>query len=209
MDWMLDLDGVVADWTGGVLRLMAPDLDPAPIHHQLTHWNALPEALQPCFPGKTVAEVDQLMWDMIEEAGDEFWTELDVLDEGLALVEYALEHAKLTGGEFAFVTTAANHPSSAAGKVRWLKNVFGNRTVPSTGKKITRSYVFTPLKHLCSGRNRILVDDGTHNVRDWAAAGGIGFLWRQPWNAGTPHPRGRLSELDAVVRAHTIREGTF
>ena len=46
-----------------------------------------------------------------------------------------------------------------------------------------RRYALTPQKHLLAGPNRILIDDNDRNIEAFRAAGGIGILFPQPWNA--------------------------
>lgn len=45
-----------------------------------------------------------------------------------------------------------------------------------------KDVIFSHHKNLCSGMNRVLLDDKPKNLTEWEEAGGIAICFDQPWN---------------------------
>ena len=161
----LDMDGVLVDWLGGVERLHNISLTP-----------------YPC-PGS---------WHCIEYLGlntPEFWNKLD--REFYANLHWTEDGHKIlatcinaVGKEnICFCTSCTLQGGCAAGKIDWLQ-----REIP----ELSRNYAIVPHKHFCSGPNRILIDDGDHNILEW---NGPSILIPRIWNSGYKNLDYNLKEL--------------
>ena len=117
-----DLDGVVADWTGGTIRLIDPEGDPESIKEKITHYDAITDYYQKKF-NVTRETADKIIWDAIEAAGEQFWANLPILMDGYHAAREAIDYANNHKTGFMFLTTAANHPTSAHGKVLFLNDL--------------------------------------------------------------------------------------
>ncbi len=152
MDIMLDLDGVLIDWMQGAIKFHG-------IQQKFLDG-------YPC-PGQ---------WNWVEYLGygDKFW-------EGLGHHFYANLPWTSNGreildiccgyGEVYFLTSCTECPGSASGKIAWLQ-----REVPS----LSKNFIITRHKKLCSGKGRVLIDDADHNIKDW---NGPSILFPTIWNS--------------------------
>lgn len=154
---LLDMDGVIADFVGGVCQLFnRMDLKekwPNGVYE-------LKEAL-----GVSNNEI----WRKINEAGPDFWNNLGYLDRGLVLYEKCLR----AGMEVVICTSPSLDPSCVAGKLSWLQTLMGRGF---------RNYMFGCKKELMAGAG-ILIDDNDYNVTRFCDAGGQAILYPQPWNS--------------------------
>jgi len=103
MKYLLDMDGVIVDFIGGVGRLFDADLS------NITEW------LRPEDLGLTTSE----FWNAIDDKGMGFWEDLDELPWTQELIDL------LGKDNFVISTSPSFSPESVYGKVRWLKRRFG------------------------------------------------------------------------------------
>jgi len=184
----LDLDGVIADFPGGVAKIFGRD--PSEIKwpkREPWEWvdDDLPDAL-----GIT----PYTMWQEIKKAGAAFWADLDPYPWAKEVVEYLHAEYRLY-----FLTTPHGALDSAKGKMVWVE-------IFSYG--MSDRIILTSQKHLLAGWGRLLIDDKPEMVKRFADCGGVGILWPQPWNgyAGGFAPSDNLPithRLAEIVRKYT------
>jgi len=158
LDIFLDMDGPLADFVGGAVR----------VHRRtdvLDHWPAGVYDLQQVLGLPTVSA----LWGPIDHHGREFWAGLQKTpwcDEIVELASAAAESVRI-------VTTPSHDPASLAGKLDWLNRHFGRPFL---------DYVMTPAKYLLAAPDRLLIDDCNENVDQFLAAGGKAILFPRPLN---------------------------
>ncbi len=174
----LDLDGVLVDFVGGVLRAFGylPELGA-----NVRGWDEIPTYLSGLL-GQTVTDAD--MWRRIE--GASFWRSLAWTEHGRDL----LEVCDASGLPIVFMSAPCADPYSAAGKLLWLAD-----NVPDGARR----YALTPCKHHMAHRGALLIDDGQHNVEAFREHDGKAFLWPAPWNAYACMP-----SADSVERVRRV-----
>ena len=154
----VDLDGVLADFFGGVCDLMGETPEPP------DHYDGLAAAF-----GLTNND----FWAMVDRAGSRFWSELRPYEWNEELLGICQNIAP----DGVYIATSPSwHGSSAAGKIEWMTEHFA-----APGKHF-RDFMIGPHKHLLAHPQAILIDDSTEKLEAWTKAGGIGILWPQPWN---------------------------
>jgi len=103
-------------------------------------------------------------WFPINRAGAPFWRGLAVLPNAIAL----LEHVISLTNDWHIVSTPSRHSSSYAGIRQWVQF--------HIDENFSR-LVLMQDKHLLANPNTILIDDSEDNIREFATAGGNGFLF--------------------------------
>jgi len=156
----LDMDGVLSDWLGGACRLCNVDLNDKKIREELKKEKGFLEN-----------HVDeQVLWDEIRAAGEDFWADLELFPWAKKLYNTLKE----LGDEFSILSSPGKFPDVACtachGKVYWLDEHFDNN----------KDYIFAYNKAICANENAILVDDSQHKIDPFIEAGGHGFLWPDP-----------------------------
>jgi len=156
---LLDVDGVLADFVGGVCR--AFDRDPKQV---IDAW-----------PAGTYDVVNALgitkreFWSRLDGLGAGFWDELEVYPWATEFYERLSDYAPVT-----LLTSCSRDPGSAAGKVSWIKRLFG---------KDFRSYLIGPDKIACAHPGALLIDDYERNTSEIEDAGGNSVLFPRVWNS--------------------------
>lgn len=120
---------------------------------------------------------DKEFWDKIHALGDKFYGEL------VQPYPWAREVLELVRGadDFVIMSSPSNHPAGYAGKKIWVDKYLD-------GVKPAQLIVGSA-KHLLAGRDRLLVDDGPHNITAFIDAGGATCTFLQPWNCDDPSDR--------------------
>jgi len=147
----LDMDGVLADFFGGVEKL-----------YGVSHWKEL-----------TSDKTKDLKQEVINKiTGTDFFATLPKFpyaDQLIAMVK------KFTGGTFSILTSPlrGDHEVSSKYKKLWINQHIENpdQTI-ITGRK--ESYA----KDKASGTPNILIDDRPINIQRWQGAGGYGILYQ-------------------------------
>lgn len=171
----LDLDDVLVDFTGGVLR--DAGIDPSR-RAEVSEWG-----------GQSIARLlncdSGTMWRVLaaDNFGLTFWRDLAWLEHGRDLFARLVDTASVT-----IMSAPCHDPNSAAGKVAWMQ-----REIPSHARR----YALTPCKSVFARPGAILVDDGEHNVEAFRLAGGRAFLWPATWNSYRRAPQ--ASDVDRCV----------
>ena len=147
----LDMDGVLADFFGGVEFLYGVD-----------HWKEL-----------TNDKTKDLKKQVIDRiTGTDFFAVLPKFETADALIDMV---KKFTGGKFSINTSPlrGDHENSAKYKKVWISNnIEQPDEIIVTGRK--ESYA----KDKGTGTPNILIDDRPINIQKWQAAGGYGILYQ-------------------------------
>ena len=147
----LDMDGVLADFFGGVEFL-----------YGVEHWKEL-----------TNDKTKDLKKQVIDRiTGTDFFAVLPKFPTADALIDMV---KKFTGGNFSINTSPlrGDHENSAKYKKLWIQNnIEQPDEIVVTGRKETYA------KNKGTGTPNILIDDRPINIQRWQAAGGYGILYQ-------------------------------
>jgi len=147
----LDMDGVLADFFGGVEFL-----------YGVEHWKQL-----------TNDKTKDLKKEVIDRiTGTDFFAVLPKFPTADALIDMV---KKFTGGKFSINTSPlrGDHENSAKYKKVWIaNNIEQPDDIVVTGRKETYA------KDKGTGTPNILIDDRPVNIQRWQAAGGYGILYQ-------------------------------
>ena len=147
----LDMDGVLADFFGGVEFL-----------YGVEHWKQL-----------TNDKTKDLKKEVIDRiTGTDFFAVLPKFPTADALIDMV---KKFTGGKFSINTSPlrGDHENSAKYKKVWISNnIEQPDNIIVTGRKETYA------KDKGTGTPNILIDDRPVNIQKWQAAGGYGILYQ-------------------------------
>ena len=147
----LDMDGVLADFFGGVEKL-----------YGVSHWKEL-----------TADKSKDLKKEVIDRiTGTDFFATLPKFPTADGLIDLV---KKFTGGTFSINTSPlrGDHENSGKYKKVWISNnIEAPAEIIVTGRKETYA------KDKASGTPNILVDDRPVNIQKWQAAGGYGILYQ-------------------------------
>jgi hypothetical protein len=163
----LDLDGVCCDWMSACLRVhgyagSVEDL-----------WRDHPGEYD---PAKLLGISTSQMWKKIDDAGFEFWRDL----EPYPWMQDLLDAAHSRKARVLFLTAPSLGTDCIKGKLEWMQKHCGRQF---------RDYVITEAKYLCARPAALLVDDNQKQVTQFMAAGGHALMPAQPWNnRGMPMP---------------------
>lgn len=151
----IDLDGVIVDWSGGMLKLFNADANDPKLRPLLLNGDKIDDV----FGG----------WDEVSRAvanrGPEFWTDLEFLPWGEKLIETVVTYFGATH-DIAFLTSPGKFPSAGAGKMQWLLDNYPDMNL-----------IICKYKHLCASPNAVLIDDAAYQIDPFIANGGFGILW--------------------------------
>lgn len=149
----LDMDGVLVDFTGAVMRLHGRTYEPRDWPRGV--WNI-----------HDVLDVpESTMWERIDALGAYFWSQLDSFPWTLDLIHLVESQS------FRIATKPSASVHSYHGKALWLER-YG----------LKQAAILAGDKSLLAQPGRLLVDDSTANCEAWQAAGGTAILFPQPWN---------------------------
>ena len=153
----LDMDGVLCDFHTSVASLWG--LDPAGLDD--TAWAEIGEwGIGVPKPG---------FWDRIEAEGAVWWERL----EKLPWTDELWDACRQRADRIAILTSPAPFFACHQGKKAWVRAQLGDADV-----------IITSAKALCSGPNKVLIDDRTKYAERWEAAGGRFLGLRRPWTRG-------------------------
>ena len=147
----LDMDGVLADFFGGVEFL-----------YGVEHWKELTNDKTKDLKKKVIDRI----------TGTDFFAVLPKFSTADALIDMV---KKFTGGSFSINTSPlrGDHENSAKYKKIWIQNnIEQPDDIIVTGRK--ESYA----KDKASGTPNILIDDRPVNIQRWQGAGGYGILYQ-------------------------------
>jgi 5'(3')-deoxyribonucleotidase len=186
----LDMDGVLVDFVGHVFRLFDAGVEEP--HGLVKGWDGIEVALSEVL-GREVTGSE--MWGTIAEAGLEFWSTIPWCPWGKELLGMCSKMSDVV-----IMTTPTRDPMSSAGKQRWIED---NLDDPY-------GYAFSPRKHLMAHPGALLIDDADRNVERFARAGGMAYLFPQPWNSNRHRVyEDRLGEVRAMFSGINIAQGVM
>lgn len=160
MTCFLDMDGVLADYYGGVCRAFG--FEPWPFICTPGEWNF--------FTGSPMNLTNEIVAPVMDAT---FYANLDRLPDATRIVE---EAERWYGDDVYFLTAPWDTPGCFDGKMEWVRRHF-----PKYRKKVL---VGSP-KVACAHRGSILIDDSPVNIAAFRASkhGGEAVLFPRPWNA--------------------------
>jgi hypothetical protein len=151
------MDGVIADWSGGLCKAMK--IDPL-----------LPEVQdilqQDKFisgpPFGTLEEVDTF----VKGLDYDFWYNLELLPWAKTLFELVRKYTD----EVFFLSSPGEYHVAGHAKLDYIKKHFG-----------WDKYILTAHKYLCARSDRILIDDLSTHIDKFSFYGGNAFYWPNQW----------------------------
>lgn len=150
----LDMDEVVADFTGGVCRLFGITRSQLERHRKPGEWYIPPALTLACGYEVTYETVG----DEIAKWGSKFWSNL----AALPMMDSIIALAETVDPEWCFLSTPwyhhGNHLPSTTGKIEWLHNQF---------HEDFDRYILTGKKSRCAHVGSILIDDRERNCIDF------------------------------------------
>jgi 5'(3')-deoxyribonucleotidase len=152
----LDMDGVIADFIGGL-----GDIFPA-------RRSGLPPSDWNVHEVLGLSELE--MWEAVLERGDGFWANLSPYSWMWRLVD----RVSSLSDEWYIATTPQNTGACVAGKLQWLMSNFGEDF---------GDYFLGRHKFVLANPKSVLIDDSDYNVEYFREAGGRAILFPQPWNS--------------------------
>ena len=173
---LLDVDGVLANFVGGIIKSLGLSVDPHDC--QVSDWHYVLGISDEEFLAPTM------------ESG--WWERLEPYPQALQMVRSIRNETSVV-----FATSPTYGPACASEKVRWL---IGHGFLPAQ----STDYMIGPHKHLMAGRG-YLIDDSDKNVAKFRKYGGNAFLFPQPWNAMKAYSRGQQWEMIPGIVANHFR----
>lgn len=152
---ILDMDGVLAEFDVAACRVHGLPENTVPLRWD---WYA------------DFGISDEQFWDKIHALGDSFYGELV---KPYPWVREVIDMV-CDADDFVIMSSPSNHPAGYAGKKIWL-----DKYVPGLSPK---QLIVGAQKHLLARPDRLLIDDGLHNIEAFESAGGQAFVFPQPWN---------------------------
>lgn len=166
----LDLDGVLCDFVSAAYRAHGREYQ-----GETLDWDFFRQW------GLNASQ----FWRAIDNEGEPFWAGLQPYPWAYDLRDLVASYDQ----EYRVATSPSEHPSSAAGKVAWIRN-----HLPGvTGKRRH----LTAAKADLAKAGRVLIDDSKANCAEWCAAGGRAILFPAPHNG----LYATTSDVVAYVRA--------
>ena len=157
---LLDMDGVIADFLGGALKVLNKDFNKNITIEQYATDFGKWETYD--YYGITI---DQF-WESIDKTPD-FWYRLQPMPWGRELYQFLQDM-----GDVTIVTTPNLHPDCASQKLKWLNGYLG----------IKSNAVFLGARKYLMAGNGILIDDYYKNTESFKEAGGDAILIPSNWN---------------------------
>ena len=182
MTILMDMDGVLVDFVGGVLR----------------HFNVNTNKLKDWKPGDYHIEkflgLDEVdFWACLKT---DFWSSLNWHPEASIFIRL-LQEIDHVGHRWALCSSPGN-AYGAHGKIIWLEQHMPNVYAQ-------HQWVFTPDKSLLASGKTVLIDDSDHNCNNFRACGGQAILVPRHWN--TQHMVS--SYASSIVRTALIDTGVL
>lgn len=165
---LLDMDGVLADFHGGVCDLYDVTMQQC-LEISEPPWEYAIEKQISDVLGHEVS--NQGMWNLINHKMPGFWRHLRPYDHAQELYA-ALAHEY--GKENIIISTSPGlNPQAFSEKVIWMKDFFNH---------CPTQMMVGPKKHLLADERHVLIDDSAHNISEFRKHGGKAVTFPQPWN---------------------------
>lgn len=150
---LLDMDGVIVNFVGGVEKKFDVDLSDLRGFQIPTKIGITPKAF----------------WEKLHE-DPRFWADLEPYPWARDLVNICLEK---TTGNVTFTTSPDMSITCASQKVWWIAQHF---------PAFSRKFLIGPEKHLLAKPNHVLIDDSQRNIDLFREHGGQALAFPQLWN---------------------------
>lgn len=160
----LDVDQVLADWSGGLYRLLNVRREDVLARLPEGEWDVCT-----ALPGYSKSAA----WRKIDAAGAAFWEGLDLLPWAHELHDLCMSLAPTY-----LLTSPSLHPSSYAGKAAWVHKHFGSRF---------RNVILTSAKEQCARPGALLIDDRPKNCTKFVQHCGDAILFPAHGNEHAEH----------------------
>lgn len=158
MKCLLDLDGVLVDFVGGICRAHGqPNIYADGKNRGLYGMEEI--------MGLSATK----FW---EPANEEFWASLDWMPDGREILAAAEE--AFGANNVCLLTSPSLNVGATAGKVRWIYE-----HVPD----YKRRFLIGAAKEFCAHDDAVLIDDYEVNIKKFAEHGGDVILVGRPWNS--------------------------
>jgi hypothetical protein len=154
MTILLDMDGVLTDWRGGVLKLAGRSRKEEAV--KAAEIDGSFAAFEGLVGGRDAIH------NMVEHAGIDFWKNLDKLPGADLLVNTLLQLPH----QLLICTSPGSWPIAAAGKIEYL-----HRHWPGLDFCICKS------KHKLASPHKLLIDDHKPWIDNFMGLGGHAFYW--------------------------------
>ncbi len=175
----LDIDGVMADLVEAIADF-----------HKLPNPFGEKSNLGKYFLHELIGLTEKEIWEPLSE---DFWANLPLTAEAERIMSTILEF--FPEEQVCFLSAPTQSPSSAAGKMIWIKKHF-----PSFWSD--RRFLLGAAKHFCASEKALLIDDHEANITRFIQNGGRAVLYPRPWNS--LHCFGSDEGL-SLLRAHLLR----
>lgn len=156
----VDMDGVVTDFVGGVIKLHNLDRE---------------ETLSKMKGSYSINDILNLkpaeFWGRIDE-DNTFWESLELLEEANTLMAVCEKH--VGAHNTYFLSSPAMSPKCHYGKAAWVQKHF---------PKYINRLILTGHKYFLADRSRVLIDDSDKNLKPFIEHGGHAILVPRPWNS--------------------------
>jgi 5'(3')-deoxyribonucleotidase len=159
---LLDMDGVLVDFLGGVCRFHNKTYDGHP-HNPETQTEQTPWNIEPLFEMTAPA-----LWDPL---GREFWQNLEPIPHCHEVVEILTR--KFGEENICLLTSPIRTDGCIDGKMDWIR-----KHLP----QFKRQFLIGPAKQFAASPRHCLVDDHAKNIESFRDAGGHVFMFPAPWN---------------------------
>lgn len=170
---LLDVDGVLADFVAGACEVHNAE-------YPYTHPQNMGIYEMEGLIGLTSIE-------FMAPMSKDFWAGLKPTQDAHEIVK--MVESKFGPENVALLTKPVPTPGCLEGKELWIRHHFP--------QFLNRFLIGSARKSFCAHENSVLIDDHEKNVKEFADAGGRGFLMPAPWNWKYNLPR--LGELQAFL----------
>lgn len=173
---LFDLDGILADFHGQVLKFFALDVPVAKLNSD--DW--IRDVLR-------MTEED--FWRAIDAEAEKFWTGIEPLADGKELLHMATDAVGIDN--IGICSSPSRNPASSMYKMKWVREHH---------PYLYRQTIITSAKYLCSSPGTLLIDDWEKNAK-FADHGGMFHLYPRPWNSAAARIPQAKQELANVLDA--------
>lgn len=157
---LLDIDGVLADFVGGVEKEFDVDLSDLEAWGMATAISAK----------KDINLTKNQFWNKIQ-SNDRFWADLEPYPWAFDLVD--MLKREVGPKKITLVTSPDMAVKTYTQKAYWVGKHFPD---------LIRQFFIGPQKWLMAKENRILIDDSDFNIKNFEKHGGYGLTFPQKWN---------------------------
>lgn len=166
MKILIDLDDVLADWSGDAMRHMGLK------DWTQQDWTSNKREVVEMYRKKTGIDYEPCVyWNHFKR---EFWADLTINPWCFDLIQLCEEFAGRDN--IAICTSVTKDGDCLAGKMDWI-----HKYMPAW---LHRQFLMTPRKGFTADNDSILIDDFEDNIKDFESGNhpGRGIIFPQPWN---------------------------